>query len=276
MNKNYVLNTSEGNKLNISTFRTGLDEEKSTIIFVHGFKGFKDWGFGTYLASSFSDFGFNVVTFNFSHNGVGDSLTEFVELDKFAGNTFSLEISELEQVIEAHQKNLFEFNRNNKIILLGHSRGGAISLLTAAKNRNVTAVVVWASIAKLDRYSERQKLKWRETGSFDIINTRTKQTMKLNVTLLDDIEANKDDLLNIEKAIREFNRELLIIHGEQDLAVPVSEAELLYSWSDKSKTQFELIPNAGHTFDIKHPFEGSNQKFEKVISLTKDFFSKFN
>ncbi|MDP2304353.1 MAG: alpha/beta hydrolase [Ignavibacteria bacterium] len=276
MNKNYVLNTSEGNKLNITTFGNGLDEEKSTIIFVHGFKGFKDWGFGPYLASSFSDFGFNVVTFNFSHNGVGDSLTEFVELDKFAANTFSLEISELEQVIEAHQKNLFEFNKNDKIFLLGHSRGGAIALLTVVKNRNVTAVVVWASIAKLDRYSERQKLKWRETGSFDIINTRTKQTMKLNVSLLDDIEANKNDLLNIEKAIREFNRELLIIHGEQDLAVPVSEAQLLYSWSDKSKTQFELIPNAGHTFDIKHPFEGSNQKFEKVISLTKDFLQKFN
>jgi pimeloyl-ACP methyl ester carboxylesterase len=274
MNKNYVLNTSEGNKLNITTFVNGSVAEQSTIIFVHGFKGFKDWGFGPYLASSFAEFGFNVITFNFSHNGVGESLTEFVELDKFAQNTFSLEISELEQIIDALQKNIFGFNKNDKIFLLGHSRGGAISMLAAARNQNVSAVVVWASIAKLDRYSERQKEKWRETGSFDIINTRTKQTMRLDVSLLDDIELNKHDSLNIEKTVRGFNRELLIIHGEQDLAVPLSEARILYSWSEKSKTRFETIPNTGHTFDVKHPFEGSNPKFDKVINLTKDFFQK--
>jgi pimeloyl-ACP methyl ester carboxylesterase len=274
MIKNYILNTSEGYKLNITSFGKDSQKVQPTIVFVHGFKGFKDWGFGPYLAGSFAEIGFNVITFNFSHNGVGNSLTEFTEPELFAKNTFSIEISELNQVINALKTNYFDLKISDKIFLLGHSRGGAISILTAAKNSDVTAVAAWASIAKLDRYSDRQKKKWRETGSFNIVNARTGQAMKLNISLLDDIERNKHDLLNIEKAVKTFNRDLLIIHGEQDLAVPVEEAKLLYSWSDKLKTQFEIIANAGHTFDIKHPFEGSNPKFDTVINLTKDFFRK--
>jgi hypothetical protein len=57
---------------------------KNCIIFVHGFKGFKDWGFGPYLAKYLSTKGFFVITFNFSHNGVSIPMDEFTELDKFA------------------------------------------------------------------------------------------------------------------------------------------------------------------------------------------------
>jgi hypothetical protein len=69
------------------------------IIFVHGFKGFKDWGFVPYRCEYFAENGFFVVSFNFSHNGVGERFTEFTELEKFAENTFSPEITELSEII---------------------------------------------------------------------------------------------------------------------------------------------------------------------------------
>ena len=273
MSKEFILSTSRNNKLRISAFGLKNLETSPCLIFVHGFKGFKDWGFGPYLGKFFADKGFFVVTFNFSHNGVGESRTEFDELDKFAENTFSLEISELTELIDAYKNGFFGKTKNQKIGLVGHSRGGAISLLTASQKKDVDALAVWSSVAKLDRYSERQKENWKKKGVFEVLNQRTKQVMRLNLSLLEDIEKNGDTTLNIKRAVADLKRPLLLVHGEQDLAVPIVEGEQLFNWSDKTLTEFQKIPAAGHTFDIKHPFEGSNPKFDKVINLTIDFFN---
>ena len=99
--------------------------------------------------------------------------------------------------------------------------------------------------------------------------------MKLNVSLLDDLEQNEKDKLNIENVVRELKKPILIVHGEQDLAVPVGEAEKLFSLADKALSELYLVPAAGHTFDIKHPFEGTNDKFEGVLEKTSQFFKQY-
>jgi uncharacterized protein len=273
MSKEFIFKTTLGNNLHISAF--GFDNLgiSPCIIFVHGFKGFKDWGFWPVLAETYAKHNYFVLTFNFSHNGIGDNLTEFTELDKFAQNTFSLEISELSELINAYLDNHFGFVHNKKIGLLGHSRGGAITLLSSLINKNVDAYAVWATVAKLDRYTARQKEKWRKEGVFELMNTRTKQIMSLNTTLLDDVDKNKNGSLNIEKAVSELNKPLLIAHGDQDLVVKIKEAELLYSYADKSKTEFFKIPGTGHTFDMQHPHSGSNEKFDSLMNKTLQFFN---
>lgn len=272
MKKDFTFFSSKQNKINISCYGYENLLNSPAIFLVHGFKGFKDWGFGPYLCDYFATKGYFVVAFNFSHNGVGDNLFEFDQLEKFAANTFSLEIEELSELVDAYQNNFFGEKLNKKIYLIGHSRGGAISLLTAKLKKEITALAVWASIANFDRYSERQKENWKKKGYFEVLNQRTKQVMKLNYTLLEDLLKNKDDLLNIENAVRNLNRPLLIAHARQDLAVKSEEAELLYEWSNKNLTEFYSIENAGHTFEIKHPFEGSNKKFDDLLSKTEFFF----
>jgi len=96
--------------------------------------------------------------------------------------------------------------------------------------------------------------------------------MSLNISLLEDLEKNKETHLNIEKAVSELNKPLLIAHGDQDLAVKVDEAEQLYNWSNKDKTELFVLHSTGHTFDCKHPFEGTNEKFENLLSKTEQFF----
>jgi len=124
----------------------------------------------------------------------------------------------------------------------------------------------------LDRYSSRQKEEWRKKGSFDVMNMRTKQVMSLNVDFLDDLERNFSSSLNIENAIKNLCIPLLIAHGDQDLAVPIFEAEQLYDWSDKSRTEFIKLFGTGHTFDIVHPFNGTTEKFEQLLEKTYQFF----
>ena len=273
MVKDYTFLVSDGEKLR-ATFRTENKESKSALVFVHGFKGFKDWGFVPYLSEYFSNAGFSVLSFNFSYNGIEENITEFTELDKFAKNTYSRELRELEELITAIRNGFFDIAKDVKIGLIGHSRGGAIAILAASKRNDVGAIATWSAISKFDRYSTRQKQDWKKNGFFEVLNSRTHQMMRLNVELLDDIEKNSTGSLNIENAVRNLNRPLLIVHGDQDLAVPITEAEQIYQWSDKSKTEFYKLFGTGHTFDIVHPFIGTTEKFEKLLDKTANFFKQ--
>lgn len=274
MREDFSFYTRSGNKIRYSVYFDNEKISKPCLIFVHGFKGFKDWGFWPYTAEFFVRNGFIVVSFNFSHNGVGDSLTEFEELDKFAKNTISLEVDELDEIINSAKTGKLFIQNCSAIGIIGHSRGGAVSILTSAKNQNVNALAVWASVAKLDRYTARQKKEWKEKGFVEVFNSRTKQMMRLNVNLLNDIEQNKNSTLNIETAVKKLNRPFLIVHGEQDLTVPVEEGKLLFEFADKEKTELKIIPATGHTFDIVHPFESSNAKFDIALNITLEFFQK--
>jgi pimeloyl-ACP methyl ester carboxylesterase len=274
MNKDFSLKTSRGDVINITAYGLNHLTTGPCLIFVHGFKGFKDWGFFPYLGNYFSEKGFFVLTFNFSHNGIGSLNSEFTELDKFAKNTISLEISELNDLINAYSQGFFGNKKSNEIILIGHSRGGAVSLLSSLINDKPFAYAVLATVAKLDKYTERQKREWKKNGYIEVLNSRTKQMMRMDVDLLKDIEENIDGSLNIKNAVKKLNKPLLIIHGEQDVTVPISEAEDIYSWSNQAKTELFKLPNAGHTFDIVHPFAGTNKKFIEILEKTDSFFKR--
>ncbi len=274
MNKEFNFQTSIGNFLSISAYGIENLNSNNCLIFVHGFKGFKDWGFYPYLGNYFSNQGYFVITFNFSHNGIGNDPSEFTELDKFAKNKVSMEISELCEIIDAYYDGYFGAKGIKPIVLIGHSRGGAVALLSSLVNKKPACYVVWASVAKFDRYTKRQKEIWRKNGFIEVQNSRTKQMMRMNVDFLEDIEKNQIDSLNIEKAVRDLNKPLLIIHGNEDLTVPVDEGEQLYNWSDKRLTEFVKIQNTGHTFNIVHPFAGTNNKFDLVIQKTLEFIKE--
>ena len=146
------------------------------------------------MGEYFAKRGFVVVSFNFSHNGVGASLTEFDELERFAENTFSREVREVIEVVKACRDGFFGDIGDKKIGLLGHSRGGGISLAAAYQTLDISAVALWSSVSDFNRYSERHKEKWRKTGYFEVINQRTGQVMRLNSTLLEDLEKHKENL----------------------------------------------------------------------------------
>ncbi len=274
MKKHFELITSAKNTLQIDLYQQKNPPRQKFIIAVHGFKGFKDWGFFPFAGKYFAELGYSVLTFNFSHNGIGSDPLNFTELEKFASNTFSLEVEELSEVIEAVKSGYFGEIENPEIGMIGHSRGGAISLLSAFRTGNIKALVTWAAVSKFDRYSERQKKEWIEKGYLEVINSRTKQVMKLNKTLLEDIIRNSDDKLNIKKAAGNVGVPWLILHGENDLAVPVKEAKQLYEWADKNLTELIIIPKTGHTFDVVHPMEKTTAAFKTVLEKTGDFFQQ--
>lgn len=246
------------------------------LIFVHGFKGFKNWGGFPYMLEKLTESGYKAVSFNFTHNGVDSkSPMDFTKLELFAQNTFSREIDDLNTVIgHFHENAGYYYIDKNRIAVIGHSRGGGISILQTADDNRVKCLVTLASVATFDRYGENTKKIWRKQGYIEMENTRTKQVMRMNTAILDDLE-NNTEKLDIVKAMSKINIPKLIIHGVEDVSVKCSEAETLYQNSNKNNTELLLIENTGHTFGVVHPFAGTTEAFETVIKKTKEFLKEY-
>ena len=110
-------------------------------------------------------------------------------MDLFAKNTCSHELEDLGCVVNALQNNevgkgLIDVNR---IALLGHSRGAGIVILYASMNKDIETVVTWAAISSVERFKEEQIKEWRKRGYIEIENKRTKQMMRIDRDLLQDI-----------------------------------------------------------------------------------------
>lgn len=278
MLKNIKINNKTGNVISIDLrFPDKSNSKIPVLIFCHGFKGFKDWGSFPYMLEKISAENIFTVSFNFSHNGVDntqDNPIDFKRLDLFAQNTFSTELDDLGCVIDYlfENKNQYNFNLDN-LTLAGHSRGGGIAILKTAEDNRIKKLITLASVAEFNRYTDERKIRWKKDGYLEVLNTRTKQLMRMNYTLIEDLEKNYSRI-NILDAMKKISVPVLIIHGKEDMAVDYSDAEALYENSDKSKTGMILYENTGHTFGTEHPFKGTNRHLEKVINDITDFVKK--
>jgi fermentation-respiration switch protein FrsA (DUF1100 family) len=89
----------------------------------------------------------------------------------------------------------------------------------------------------------------------------------------DDALANADRLMAI-KRVEELYIPSMFIAGKEDEAVPYSESERLYRACPSDHKEVRLINDAGHTFNVAHPFEEENfpKAFEEVLDLTEGWF----
>lgn len=242
------------------TYKTSM-EEAPMVIFVHGFKGFKDWGAYNLVAEYFVKQGFRFLKFNFSHNGTTPEYpVDFADLGAFGDNTFTKEFTDLDLVISFAGSGK-EFPPPQAINLIGHSRGGGTCIIQTAKDPRITKLVTWAAIADFSSlWKKEEEDEWRRKGVVFNYNTRTKQYTPLKIDLLLDLEkhAHSYDILH---AAEDLTRPWLIIHGDQDENVLFSEAEKLKAKCPKA--ELFRIPHANHVFGAAHPWT----KYEMPLAL---------
>lgn len=272
MENHLLIESRQGEKLSTSFYRSTLGKSDKIVIFIHGFKGFKDWGFFPYSAKYFSKFGIDSLTFNFSHNGIGDDFQNFTELDKFAKNTITLELLEIEDVVNY----CVNLSRYNKIFLIGHSKGGGEAIISASKISAISGLITWNTVNSFLRYSEKQIKNWKERGFFEFPNSRTKQIFKLYDSYLQDIIENHNLLFDIKNSLIKLNIPVLLIHGEEDLTVKPEESERLFSIANKEKVQICLIKSAGHTFNIEHPMTKTTKALNIALNKSLEFIKNIN
>jgi uncharacterized protein len=242
------------------------------IIFSHGFKGFKDWGPFNLMAEEFARAGFHFIKYNFAFNGTTlKSPYDFDDLEAFGRNNFTHEMDDIDRVINWAAGEVKNISPKG-IFLLGHSRGGGISLLKTGEDKRVNRSVTWGSVTRFTRHISISEIKeWKKSGVMYVENARTHQNMPLFIQLYDDFYKNKKRF-DIMDAVTHIDTPILLIHGSDDDTVPVSHAKELAAHG-KSIDLIE-IPHAGHTFDAVHPMEeqGIPVAMKDVIEKTISFY----
>ncbi|HEU5162137.1 MAG TPA: alpha/beta fold hydrolase [Thermoanaerobaculia bacterium] len=247
-------------------------EPRGVVVIVHGFKGFKEWGFFPWVAARFAAAGIASVRFDMSRSGIGERPGEFDRLDLFGDDTYGRELDDLASVLSwvAHLREVGDL----PLFLMGHSRGGGVSILGAKKVASplVRGIVTWSGVARADRWPDAVKREWRKRGVLEVQNARTGQTMPISTAVLDDLEARGKDL-DILAALDETECPLLIVHGTADETVPPEEAEELARRARNGS--LVLIENGTHTFGAKHPFDGVPKPLSFAMHATLGFVNAY-
>lgn len=248
------------------------------VLFLHGFKGFKDWGAFPDACAELAQAGYVVVAFNFSLNGVGEDETSFDRLDLFARETLTQDLQDVESVIAALQKGTIRPDKvegdPDKIGLIGHSRGGHTAIVAAVEHPAVKTLVTWAAVADYRKsFTEQMIRDFEGHGYTEIMNSRTGQQMRIDRVVYDDMQEHADRLVALSR-VKELRIPSYFIHGSDDESVPSRHCLDLYEACASREKEYKLIPDTGHTFGTRHPFEDEDfpPPFDTVLEKTRGWF----
>jgi alpha-beta hydrolase superfamily lysophospholipase len=242
---------------------------KGGVVLVHGFKGFARFAFFPHLAERLAAAGLTAVTFNFSGSGIGEDMETFTDPDGFNENTFGREVQDLNLVLaESERRGWIGLQCG----LFGHSRGGGVALLQAARDSRVRALATWASVASVMRWSDDVMETWRKTGYMEVTNSRTGQIFRVTTALLDEVSEHHLGRLNLRVAAANLLCPWLIVHGDADETVPFEEAEQLQAASD-GRAELLRVRGGTHVFNVTHGKPGTSPQLDEAVDRTVRFFS---
>jgi len=197
---------------------------RGTIIFCHGHSGSMDGDLG--YVPAFHQHGYSVLMFDFRGHGRSD------------GARVSMGYHERNDVLAAIR--FLEGRGIHAVGLLGFSMGGATAIASAPLSPAVKAVVTDSAFATLDTTVAGGL---RAQGVPELI---PRLVGRLAVKVADLLLACRlEDAYPIRWVSQVAPRGLFIIHGEDDIYVPASDARRLYELAGEPK-ELWLVPGAGH------------------------------
>lgn len=248
------------------------------LLFLHGLKGFKDWGPIPDACEDLSRAGFAVLAFNASHSGVTSPSGEIDREDLFKTMTISQDIADVGSVIKALKEGDITTNRiildAEKLGIIGHSRGGHHAIVSSAEFPEIQALVSWSAVADFtELWDESMISSWQKGKDVEIENARTGQKLKVGPDGYQDL-IDKPRRLTAMNRVKELHLPSLFIAGKQDETVPISHTERLFRACPSDQKELRLIPDTGHTFGAEHPFTDSDYPphFSEVIEYTESWF----
>lgn len=199
------------------------------IVAGHCFTCSRHTGLLRRTCSELSATGFMALRFDFSGNGQSQG--------QFEQSTWSKQILEMEAAVALVQKKGATW-----IGLAGHSLGAAIALLVAQRMASVSAVCRVAGRVSGTRpmhfLTPVQQKTLRQTGNVEF-SSRGRQ-LWLDRNFFDD--ADRHDLT---AATRSLAIPMLVLHGDRDEIIPVSEAQLAKT-INPGRVQLVIVPGGDH------------------------------
>lgn len=242
------------------------------VLIVHGFKGFKDYALLVAAAERLARAGFTAVTISVSGSGV-DAAGEFAWPERFARNTYTREMNDIELVIDQLLSGAFDTVPPTSLGLIGHSRGGGVALCVAREVSGIDALVTWAAMSTIRRYSDAEVALWRTLGTIHVGNTRTGQALPMHYEIVEDALAN-EARFDITAAARSVTMPWLLIHGTDDETIPIEEGRDLARIAARPGFESLFIAGANHAFGAQHPWTGATPHTTQLFDATLHFLAR--
>lgn len=216
------IRNSQGERLDYC-FHEGDKNSRKLVVIGHGVTGNKDRPFVVALANGLSQKGISALRFSFSGNGDSEG--------KFVDSTVSKEVEDLGAVLEA--------TGSYEICYAGHSMGGAVGVLRAAKDERIRWLISLAGMVHTKSFAEREfgMVKPGEGFMWD------EETCPLSQAYMDDM-AQVGSVAELGSRIK---APWLLVHGTEDDVVPIQDSKDILEKANES-SEFVEIQGANHVF----------------------------
>lgn len=232
------------------------------IILVHGFVGSKVGEHRLFVKAGryFSERGY--IVFRFDFLGCGESDGDYKDV------TVTSQVEQLQHAL-TFVTQMKEVD-SERIAIIGHSLGGAVSSLTSSIDKRVRELVLWSPVAR--PYHDITTITGRtavseatKTGHYDYRGFLLSHSFFLDLSLHKPLTS-----------IKRFKGNALIIHAEKDTDVPkengIAYYEALKQRIENNHVDLDFIKKADHTFS-SYSFE--EELFQKSYNwLQNSLFSK--
>lgn len=199
------------------------------------------------MGRDLTEAGFTVLRFDFSGNGQSEGI--------FIDSSLSKHIEEMKTAADY----LTADHGARWIGLAGHSMGGTIALLSAARLKSVQAVCLLASrvsgLKSIHFLSREQRAELSQRGRVSF--TSRGRSLELSKDFF--VDADNYDMIDV---IGSFKKPLLIIHGDRDEIIPVDEALQAHQQNPAAIT-LAIIAAADHMFSRE---DHRRQVAERVVA----------
>lgn len=176
----------------------------------------------------------NLSIFTFDFCGCGESDDENL--------TITNKIDDLKSVID-----FIKLKKFSKIILLGYSLGGFISLKNYSKD--IFSMILLAPVTNKIKYSLDKKFSekhLKELNSYGRITLKLKNDTRKEI-IIDKQMIEERNKINQKELLKTIKCPTLIIHGNKDLTIPHTNSESAINLLNKD-SKFEMIESADHRF----------------------------
>jgi uncharacterized protein len=220
------IKNAHGERIDFTLHHGKTDSDKLVLI-GHGVTGNKDRPFVVAMGEGLAKAGISAVRFSFSGNGLSGG--------KFTESTISKEVDDLGAVIDAFE--------GKKICYVGHSMGGAVGVLRAARDNRIKALVTLAGMVHTKAFAEREfgMVKPDEGFMWDDPNCPLSKRYM-------------EDMARIHSVV-EYGAKIqvpwLLVHGTEDDVVPLQDSLDIFERAHQPKELIQL-PGANHVFAGEH------------------------
>lgn len=257
--KDIVYAEADGKKLQLDIYQPKTPKEPYLIIWVHG--GAWNTGSKENPPLGLLPFGYALASIDFRAS------TE---------KPFPADVHDIKAAIRFLRANASKYGyKADKIIIWGSSSGGHLAALVATTNNNITLEGNLGNFTNTSSSVQACIDFFGPTNFLTILNQSTPHGLNVRLPALAILLGKPLDqvteLAKLASPVYQVDANdppLFIVHGEQDIQVPINQSiELMSAYKSKNlKVQIEFIPDAGHS----SPAYAKKELMEKIAQFLKE------